>query len=120
MIVNGTTYSSNTPEAVWKVLEDCRHTRTRVRIYYGKPDKLWGDSEVGRVGRSTGTSKIPLICHNSRSFGGDAILDDCVVGIRHANIRQHHRPWLYQHPNHKQELTDLKTSHQACKVKEDR
>lgn len=120
MIINGTTYHDQTPGAVWKVLEDVRTIGCRVKIYYGEPGKLWGDAEVGRVSRSMGPNKIPIICHNRRSTGGAGILDHCIMGIRYANKHHYRNPWLYRHPSLMQELTDLKTSHRACGVKEDR
>jgi len=120
MELNGTTYSSQTPREVAEELERCRETKTRVCLYYGKPGHLWGDVMTGRIGRSMGPCKIPILLRNSRSMAGEGILDDCVMGIRHANRSLHrYGLWLYRHPSLKQELTDLKTSHQAVRVKED-
>ena len=36
---------------------------------------------IGTVGRSCGPYKIPLLIKNSRSTGGGAILDSCVIRI---------------------------------------
>lgn len=94
-IVNGTTYSDETPDRVIEVLEDARASREN-----GKPCKrlwiLYGDKNTGRhwkdttdlkgyVGRSTGEDKIPLLIKTKRSMGGEAILDSDIIEIRSAN-----------------------------------
>jgi hypothetical protein len=87
-IVNGTTYHDKTPMEVIKILEYNRqHYRVnRLRLSFGdaKTGRDWleeGDVE-GYVGRSTGTTKVPLLIANSRSMGGGAILDHCIVRIK--------------------------------------
>lgn len=101
-VVNGTYYNFETPEAVVRVLEACRVSKTRVRLHYG--DRLTGhdwheenDCE-GRLSRSTGKERIPILLHNTRSTGGDAILDRCIVGIRTTGK---HSEWLYKHPTYR-------------------
>ena len=82
--VNGTTYKAKTPKAVVDILEASRINRQRIRIFYGDVDtgRDWGDRPMrGRIGRSTGISKIPLLISNSRSTGGEGILDHCIIRI---------------------------------------
>lgn len=87
--INGTCYHVETPARVIEILEHSRQFKNRLRIHFGEPKtgKAWGDIEIGHVGRSTGTFKIPLMIHNARSMGGGALLDHCVVKIEHANKR---------------------------------
>ena len=82
-IENGTAYSINTPIPVIEILEKARQNRTRIRIWYGKDGQCWNEEfdTIGTVGRSTGHFKVPLLIKNSRSMGGGAILDDCIVRI---------------------------------------
>jgi hypothetical protein len=93
----GTCYHASTPIPVRFALESARNNKSRVRVFYG--DKISGkdwleeNDVTGYIGRSTGTIKIPLLIHNSRSLGGPALLDDCIVRLlvgkrevyRHAN-----------------------------------
>jgi len=83
-IVNGTSYQSETPESLISVLETIRKQGTRVRVLYGdvKSGVSWNDDALGRIGRSTGPDKIPLIVHNKRSLGGPALLDDCILQVK--------------------------------------
>lgn len=83
----GTYYHKETPTIVCDILEDSRTSQKRIKIHYGdiKTGKAWGDIATCRVGRSTGTKKIPLEIYNARSLGGGAILDHCIVQIEHAN-----------------------------------
>lgn len=101
-IVDGTSYSHDTPQAVIDVLERARTTRIRIRVVYGdrKTGRSWEECHdvSGYVGRSTGQSKIPLLCHNARSMGGGGMLDDSVIAIRYANRKN--GGWLYRHPEY--------------------
>lgn len=82
---NGTFYDIKTPQEVIDVLENARLNRTRILLDYGdvKTGKTWGEVNdiTGYVGRSTGSIKIPLLIHNSRSLGGGGILDHCIIAI---------------------------------------
>lgn len=93
-----TTFNQYTPEAVRTVLDWARINNKRIRIYYGNREtgRDWCEvhDTIGYIGRSCGKMKIPLLIHNSRSTGGTAILDDCIVQITHE-----HRV-LYRHPNY--------------------
>lgn len=96
---SGTAYKEETCEAIVEVLERCRQQRIRIRVYYGGPDgRDWQDEfgTTGYVGRSTGNIKIPLVVYNSRSLGGGAMLDHCIVKI----VTTKGKEILYQHPNY--------------------
>lgn len=77
-VVNGTFYDPQTPDEVIRVLEHARETRTRLAIVYRAESR----PEFGRVGRSTGSVKIPLLVHNTRSMGGEGICTNIIVEIR--------------------------------------
>lgn len=85
--MTGTYYHAETPTVVCDILEESRISCKRLKIEYGdiKTGRLWGDITICRVGRSTGSIKIPLEIKNSRSTGGGALLDNCIVKISHAN-----------------------------------
>ena len=86
-VVNGTSYDIRTKDKVIEVLETCRLNDTRIVLNYGSIEtgESWNDegfSIIGRVSRSTGISKIPILLHNSKSTRGRVILDDCIIGIK--------------------------------------
>ena len=99
-VINGTTFHAETPIEVCNILNDAISSRRskRIRIFLGDKEtgKDWNEfhDTIGYVGRSTGTSKIPLIIHNIRSAGGAAILDDCIVKITVD------KKIVYQHPKY--------------------
>lgn len=101
-IINGTAYHADTEEKIVNILERSRANRSRLRLHWGdiKTGLDWGDTHdvTGHIGRSTGSVKIPLLIHNSRSLGGGGILDDCIVKIRYANKKE--GGVLYQHPEY--------------------
>ena len=106
---SGTAYHIDTPEKVVSVLETARINQTRVKIYYGDKEtgRDWHEEHdtTGRISRSTGTVKIPLIIHNNKSIGGPSILDHRIVKIKRLSDGY----ILYQHPNYqppKIEITD--------------
>lgn len=84
-VVNGTSYHENTPEVVIKILEGAIRRKERVRIFYGDietgRDWIEINDTIGTIGRSCGRNKIPLLIKNSRSYGGSAILDNCIIKI---------------------------------------
>lgn len=84
-VESGTCFHQGTPEAIVDRLEDARINRYRIRLFLGDPKtgRDWGEENdvIGYVARSTGTIKIPLLIHNSRSMGGGAILDECIIKI---------------------------------------
>ncbi|MBQ7428390.1 hypothetical protein [Butyrivibrio sp.] len=81
----GTTYHAETPVEVIKILDNAIKNRLKLRIWYGDPNTGRDWMEVydvyGYIGRSCGTSKIPLLVKTSKSMGGGAILDHCIVKI---------------------------------------
>ena len=81
--VNGASYKDTTDDEVIRILETCRISKKRVRLFYGKDGKSWNeeDDTIGSVGRSTGKNKIPLLIKSIRSMGGGSILDDCIYRI---------------------------------------
>jgi hypothetical protein len=84
-VVGGTYYSSRTPLSVIKVLEEARQDRRVIRLHYGdrKTGRDWLEEHdvVGRLGRSMGPVKIPLLLAPGAD-GGCGLLDDGIVKIR--------------------------------------
>ncbi len=97
---NGTYYHQNTSKDMVQRLEHLRICQTRCHFHWGnvKTGKDWGDvyDVIGRIGRSTGSIKIPILLYNSRSLGGGAILDHCIVKITKSRGGR----VLYQHPKY--------------------
>ena len=85
-LVNGTSYDKRTDDEVIRILEHCRMNNIRVVLDYGdtKTGKSWNDRYgiTGRVGRSSGQIKVPILLHNKRSHGGGEILTHCIIGIK--------------------------------------
>lgn len=112
-IINGTFYDTRTPDEVIRVLESARLNRTRLHISLGETDNDRG--KIGRdwleefethgyIGRSMGPVKVPLLLSNSRSIGGGAILDHCIVRIRtSAGGRV-----LWQHPQYHHGVLEIR------------
>jgi hypothetical protein len=99
-IVNGTAYDKKTPQAVIDVLEAARQSGQRITLDLGDPNtgKSWGERYdiTGRVGRSTGQIKIPILVHNSRSMGGGGILTANIIAIKTSSGNK----FLYKHPKY--------------------
>lgn len=85
-VYNGTAYKNKTPDELVLLLEELRTNQTRIVVDYGdiKTGKSWGEvcDIVGRIGRSTGQIKIPLLIFNKRCLGGGGLLDDCILSIK--------------------------------------
>lgn len=97
---NGTCYHADTTKEMVMRLEHLRIFQTRCRFHWGnaKTGKDWRDNcdVLGRIGRSTGSIKIPILLYNNRSIGGGAILDHCIVKITESRGGR----VLYQHPKY--------------------
>jgi hypothetical protein len=97
-VLNGTYYHAATPEEVVHILEDVRQSGLRIGLVCGENEtgKRWDDKlELGRVGRSMGPIKIPLLINNRRCYGGQGILDHCVLQI----VTSRGKHVLYEHPS---------------------
>lgn len=111
-VVNGISYDVNTPPEVIRALENARAGRYRIWVHYGYTSEADAANGVGRkqpfldwlgeydhsgyVSNSMGPQKIPLLVHNSRSYGGGGILDGSIIKIRMAAGGR----TLYQHPRY--------------------
>lgn len=84
-MVNGTYYDARTREDLIALLEKVRQNHQRIRLFYGDAatGKAWDDGfpERGTLGRSMGPTKVPLLIKTVRSWGGEAILDHCIVRV---------------------------------------
>src|SRR5208282_5666825 len=105
-VVNGTAYDHRTPADLIRILERVREDRTRIHLYYGDTDtgRMWEEGtqkERGTIGRSTGIYKIPLLVRTSRSMGGEAILDYCILQLSESRGGK----VLWRHPAYQKVLT---------------
>lgn len=93
----GTWFSPRTSTKVRNILEKSRHTGDVLRLFYGDnvSGRDWLDEYgiYGRIGRSTGILKIPLMLSDGEC-GGPGICDSAIVRI----IRVRDRKELYRHP----------------------
>jgi len=84
--IEGTFFHFETPERLCHVLNRARDNRTRIVVDYGdvKTGQSWNETcdVSGYIARSTGTIKVPLLVHNSRSHGGTAMLDHCILTVK--------------------------------------
>lgn len=104
-ICNGTSYNKVTSVKLMQLLEQLRIAGTKVRVWYGDTatGASWNEEydTIGRIGRSTGSAKIPLLIANARSIGGGALLDDCIVHVIDTKTKQ----VLYSHKLFKMPVT---------------
>ncbi len=107
----GTWFDLDTPAKVKSILESHRrrHSGDSLRIFYGdrKTGRDWMEENdvVGRVGRSCGVMKIPLLIAKGAS-GGSGILDACIVRICEVESRQE----IYRHPKYHQGVLDIRSA----------
>lgn len=91
---SGTCYQQQTSDQVIRLLEKLQNSGTEVRIYYG--DTQTGQSchdefdVIGRIGRSTGSIKIPLLVPKG-DYCGSGLLDHSIIRIdsREGTLYQH-------------------------------
>jgi hypothetical protein len=93
---SGTCLNADTPDAVADILESYRMNQRRIRLFYGNLEtgQSWHEENdvVGRIGRSTGPIKVPLLLEPGEC-GGPALLDQCIIRIDTP------KKVLYQHDN---------------------
>ncbi|WP_421884218.1 hypothetical protein [Methylibium sp.] len=96
-LTRDTYFDPGTSPEVIRALEACRKTRCQVRLIYGdtRSGQSWFDEfdVVGRIGRSTGWLKVPLLIE-AGDIGGGAILTACLLCI----INWQTGAALYTHP----------------------
>lgn len=94
----GTYYHEETPQAVRDILDRAIQSGQRLRLFTGdtKTGECWNDEydTIGEISRSMGPIKIPILIKSSRSTGGGAILDSCIIAIQ--NSPGH---FIYKHPH---------------------
>lgn len=92
-----TYFDPGTDPKAARVLERCRNAGNRVRLIQGDPTTglAWLNEYdvVGRIGRSTGTLKVPLLIEPGEDAGG-AILTACLLGI----VDWDDGKFLFRHP----------------------
>lgn len=98
-IVNDTAYDWRTPDGLVALLEKMRMLRQRCAFVYGDVEtgKPWEEVilDRGRIGRSTGAYKLPLLIKTRRSMGGGALLTHCILQVRQsAGLKKE----LWRHP----------------------
>jgi hypothetical protein len=80
----GTWFSTGTDQKVKNILETAINDHSKLRIFYGDSvtGKSWMDEfdMYGRIGRSCGTLKIPLMIEDGE-LGGSGILTDRIIKI---------------------------------------
>lgn len=92
-----TYFDPGTDPKAARALETCRRDGRKVRLMLGDTatGRSWLDEHdvVGRIGRSTGSLKVPLLIEPGAD-GGVAILTDCLLRIVDWGSHQD----LYRHP----------------------
>lgn len=83
-IVNGTAYTTDTPDGVIQAIEAARRSRTRIVLGY----KAESFPKVGRVSRTVGPQQVPILVHNERSLGGFEIWTAGIVEIRESATKR--------------------------------
>lgn len=100
-VMNGTWYDIRTSDKLVSLLEEHRQYGTRLRFHWGNTEtgEDWGDiyDVAGKIGRSMGPVKAPLLIKTRRSIGGGCILDHCIVKI---TLTTKPHKVLYQHPTY--------------------
>ena len=98
-LINGTAYHEATPLDVAQALESLRASQAMTRIFLGDPEtgQDWNEEcdVVGRIGRSTGRIKIPLLVPRHED-GGPGLLDHCIVRLVQVGSGQE----LQRHPRY--------------------
>jgi hypothetical protein len=90
-LYNGTHYEESTCDEVVAILDNCIRNKDfmRIRIFYGHTAKNSVEGEdwleehdtIGRIGRSNGRIKIPLLLKKVCSYGGGGLLTSHIIRI---------------------------------------
>lgn len=101
-VLNGTDYHIETSYHIVRLLEEIRLNKWPCRFHWGDANtgEDWGEVNdvTGRLGRSMGPIKVPILLENLSSDGGSAILAHCIVKIVYES---ENGAVLYQHPNYR-------------------
>ncbi len=104
---NGTSYDINTDKKIVSILDDAIINRKRLKLDYGNTatGESWNECYdiIGRIGRSTGSIKIPLLILTSRSYGGGALLDSCIIKITDIKTGK----VIYKNQNYKEKVFNI-------------
>lgn len=96
-LTSQTYFDPGTDSKAARVLEQCRNAGTKVRLIQGDTStgRAWLDEHdvVGRIGRSMGTLKVPLLIEQGE-HGGCAILTACLLVI----VDWDSGKFLFRHP----------------------
>ena len=95
------TLKAKTQSGVAVLLNNLAMSKQRIRLVYGNietgKDWLQEYDVLGSVGKSTGSNQIPLLISNSRSTGGGAILENCIlkiVDVKSKKVLYHHEKYI--------------------------
>mgnify|MGYP000314214845 CR=1 FL=1 len=95
-----TWFNRHTCPEVKTALDAARNQGTKVRLWVGdtKTGLAWLEENdvYGRIGRSMGPMRVPLLIEDGVGFGGGAILDHCIVRID--GWKGSHNWTIYKHP----------------------
>ena len=76
---------NNINDSLMTILLNSYAYNFRIRIWYGDPEtgRSWNEeyNTMGRIGRTTGNIKIPILVKNSRSWGGGSVLVGSIIRI---------------------------------------
>jgi len=107
-----TYFDPGTDRKAVRVLEQCRNAGTKVRLIQGDPSTghawLAEHDIVGRIGRSTGTLKVPLLIEQGE-HAGCAILTACLLAI----IDWDSGKFLFRHPTYRTPDLSIRRGEQA-------
>ena len=95
----GTWFDPDTHPEVKRQLELAMKGGYRLRIEYGDREtgQAWDDRpNAGTISRSMGPMKVPLLIRRAGSYGGDSVLDACIVKISETPGGR----LLWQHPTY--------------------
>ena len=94
----GTSFFDGTQQRVMDIIQNAINNRTRIRVFYGDKEtgKDWLEAydTIGRISRSCGSVRMPILINNKRSVGGCIVPTDCIVKITID------KQVVYQHPKY--------------------